>query len=326
MIRVCVLLATLLLAVSQSAVAQQVAEKDFAPAVAAAAFAAGSGPVVCLDEAHHNFHTLDGRFHAFGELLRRDGYVVKAHRALFDADALSACAVLVIANAQPSDEPWSSYPTPTPPAFTSEEVLAVRRWVQGGGALLLIADHMPLAGAAEGLAAAFDVEFSDGFAVAGFADEAGRPAAMGKPTLFRSDDGTLADHAIMRGYKSGEMVQQVRSFTGQAFRAAGAEPLLVLPEDFVSLHPARAWAFTPDTPRVDVGGWLQGAVKNVGSGRAAFFGEAAMFTTQRAGPQGVPIGMNAPGAEQNAQYVLNVLHWLAGPQAVVKSPLVPTQQ
>ena len=41
-------------------------------------------------------------------------------------------------------------------------------------------------------------------------------------------------------------------------------------------------------------------------------GEAAMLSAQRAGPEAAPMGMNAPGAEQNAQFALNVLHWLAG--------------
>ena len=49
----------------------------------------------------------------------------------------------------------------------------------------------------------------------------------------------------------------------------------------------------------------------ISSGRAAFFGEAAMFTAQVAGPDRIPIGMNAPQAEQNFQFVLNVMHWLS---------------
>jgi len=296
----------LLLSASLPLAAQQVADRDFAPKLSAPAYATGKGPVVCLDEAHNNFHTLDGRFHAFGAVLRRDGYVVVPNRTVFEAKSLSACAVLVIANAQPpGDGDWSHYPVPTPSAFLPAEIAAVRAWVQGGGRLLLIADHMPLAGAAKALAATFDVEFTDGFAFAGIDD-----AARGAPTLFRTSDGTLADHPIVRGDTRASAVAQVRSFTGQAFRAPGWQPLMVLPEGFVSLHPAKAWAFEPDTPRVQVGGWLQGAVKVVGQGRAAFFGEAAMFSAQLAGPQRAPMGMNAPGAEQNAQFVLNVMHWL----------------
>lgn len=67
-----------------------------------------------------------------------------------------------------------------------------------------------------------------------------------------------------------------------------------------------------DTRRQSAAAWLQGAVLRVESGRAAFFGEAAMFSAQVAGPERRPMGMNALGAEQNFQFVLNVLHWLSG--------------
>jgi len=47
-----------------------------------------------------------------------------------------------------------------------------------------------------------------------------------------------------------------------------------------------------------------------GAGRVAAFGEAAMFTAQV--DEDGPMGMNHPEAPQNAQFVLNVLHWLTG--------------
>jgi hypothetical protein len=87
---------------------------------------------------------------------------------------------------------------------------------------------------------------------------------------------------------------------------------MVLPATFIALLPQKAWQFGPDTPRLSVGGWLQGAVMRVESGRAAFFGEAAMFSAQVVGAERRPAGMNAAGAEQNYQFVLNVLHWLSG--------------
>ena len=87
---------------------------------------------------------------------------------------------------------------------------------------------------------------------------------------------------------------------------------MILPGDFVSLEPLIAWRFTPTTPVRKVGGWLQGATKRTGRGRVAFFGEAAMFSAQVTGAQRRPMGMNAPMAEQNAQFALNVLHWLVG--------------
>jgi hypothetical protein len=188
----------------------------------------------------------------------------------------------------------------------------VHRWVRQGGRLLLIADHMPVAGAAATLAKAFGVTFNDGFAVPGFSGEAGRDSAFAKQTIFRTSDGTLRDHTIVRGRSAAESVNSVRTFTGQAFQAPeSAAPILVLPAGFVSLMPRIAWQFKPDTRQVPVGGWLQGAVMRVGSGRAAFFGEAAMFSAQVTGAARRPMGMNAPGAERNYQFALNLLHWLS---------------
>ena len=51
-------------------------------------------------------------------------------------------------------------------------------------------------------------------------------------------------------------------------------------------------------------------MKEIARGRVALFGEAAMFTAQRAGPELAPVGMNAPAAAQNAQLALNLVRWL----------------
>lgn len=305
-------IAAILVACTPASAPRQGPDRDFHPAVENPAYASGKGPVVCLDEGHTNFHTLDGRFWAFGELLRRDGYVVRALRSKFDRQSLTECSILVISNALPNSDPWETYPYPTPSAFAAEEIAATNAWVRAGGNLLLIADHMPCAGAAASLAAAFGVTFSDSFAVEGFGTESERQAAFAKPTIFRTTDQTLRAHAIVHGRNAQESVTSVRSFMGQAFQAPDtAAPLLVLPSTFIALTPKKAWQFGPDTPRIPVGGWFQGVVMQVDTGRAAFFGEAAMFSAQVAGPARSPMGMNAPGAEQNFQFVLNLMHWLS---------------
>lgn len=306
-----ILLVSLVLCSCASQPQGQVPDRSYRPAIDDPAYRKGAGPVLCLDEAHFNFHTLDGRFWAFGELARRDGFVVRASRDEFDERTLSRCDILVIANAQPSDAEWDAYLYPTPSAFTTEEIRATRQWVEAGGNLLLIADHMPLAGAAADLAAAFEVKFNDGFAVAGLDGHSELESAFAKPMIFRISDGTLRTHAIVRGRSKSESVTSVRSFVGQAFQLPpSAQPILVLPRDFISLMPEKAWQFSPETKKLPVGGWAQGAVMKVGTGRAAFFGEAAMFSAQLAG--GMPMGMNAPGAEENHKLVLNVLRWLSG--------------
>jgi len=296
--------------------AQQLPDRDFAPAIATPSFAEGRGPRLCLDEAHHNFHTLDNRFYAFGALARRDGYRVSALREPFTTAALAACDLLVISNAQ-NGVPWPEQPRPTPSAFTVVEIAEARAWVERGGALLLIADHQPLAGAAKELAAAFGAEFFDGFAYAraeAYAILAQRNTAFA-PTLFRRADGTLVQtHPIALGRGDADALTQLRSFTGQAFRwpVSGVEPLMLLPSDYVSLEPRFAWTFDSTTFVRPVGGWLQGATLELGRGRVAMFGEAAMFSAQIAGADRRPMGMNAPGAEENPRLVLNTLRWLAG--------------
>jgi hypothetical protein len=306
--------------------AQQGPDREFQPPISNPTFAVGRGPRVCIDQAHHNFHTMDERFWAFAELARRDGHRVVAWRGAFTAAGLNACGVLVISNAQPSDAEWSEYTYPTPSAFTSDEVREVETWVRGGGRLLLIADHMPLAGAASTLAAAFGARFTDGFAYEGAGARAKIPAhllAGNKPTLFSVDSGTLVAHDILNGRTDAERITQVRSFTGQAFQwsADGVQPILKLNARFVSLEPRTAWVFDTLTTRVRaVGGWLQGGTRRVGDGRVAIFGEAAMFSAQIGGANRTKMGMNAPLAEQNAQFVLNVLHWLTG---VLDSPAPP---
>ena len=283
--------------------AQQVSDPDFKPAIARPAYKEGRGPLVLIDEAHNNFHTASGRYQPFAELLRRDGYRVEPNAAPFSKESLKKAKVLVVSNAIAAQN-VNNWTLPTPSAFTDEEVAAVREWVRGGGSLLLIADHMPASGAAEKLGAAFGARWNNGFAL----------VKNGPPTLiFKREDGSLKDHAIMRGRAAGERVERVATFTGSAFQiGGGAEPLLVFGKGVVSLMPQTAWQFKPDTPEVSVEGWAQGAALRFGKGRVALFGEAAMFTAQLAGPQRTRVGMNSPDAPQNAQLLLNVLHWLTG--------------
>jgi uncharacterized protein (DUF2249 family) len=300
------LILSLILTVSligHAARAQQVADISFKPPIPKPAYPSGRGPVVMLDEAHFNFHTADGRYLPFADLLRRDGYDVKPSRSQFSKASLSAGKILVIANAlaERNKEEWS---LPTPSAFSDEEVQAVRDWVKDGGSLLLIADHMPFPGAAEKLASAFGVQFSNGYAV----DE----TAQG-PMLFKLSDGSLKEHQITKGREAAEKVDSVASFTGSAFQVKGdAQPLLILGSSVVSFMTSVAGEITEQTPRTPVKGWYQGAVMRFGKGRVAVFGEAAMFSAQVAGPDRNPMGMNDPRAAQNPQFLLNVMHWLSG--------------
>ncbi|MDX2122376.1 MAG: DUF4350 domain-containing protein [Gemmatimonadota bacterium] len=284
--------------------AQQVADTAFRPVILEPTHPAGRGPIVAIDEAHHNFHTGTGRFAPFAALLTRDGYQVISSSLPFDSASLARVGLLVVANAV-APENARAWIRPILPAFTEAEVRAVRAWVERGGSLLLIADHMPFGEAAAGLGQAFGFAMAGGFV----GDSAGEDI----PPFTRAD-GSLRDHPVTRGRSGGEAVTQVRSFTGQAFTVPpGAEPLLVLPAGSVTLLPDTAWRFSANTPRTPAAGLAQGAVRRFGRGRVAVFGEAAMFTAQLAGPNRARVGMNAPGAEGNATLALNLVRWLLEP-------------
>src|SRR5437588_253146 len=90
------LIATLTFATGAGA--QQMADTSWHPAVAHPAFAA-NGPLVRVDEAHANFHSITGRYAPFAALLRADGFRVEANTAAFSAATLDGARVLVIANA-----------------------------------------------------------------------------------------------------------------------------------------------------------------------------------------------------------------------------------
>jgi hypothetical protein len=292
-------------AVAAPVAAQQVPDSAFAPSIARPAYALGAGPVVAVDTAHHNFHTPDGRYYPFAELLRRDGFLVRANGQPWTRSSLDGIGVLVVANAVHASNA-TNWVLPTPSAFTAEEIRAVRQWVERGGSLLLIADHMPFAGAATELGAAFGITFTNGFAL-----DTTLPN-NGTPMIFRRD-ANLRPHVIVDGRGADERVDSVASFTGSAFRVGGgAAPIMVLGPGARSFEPDTAWAIRDSTRRVDVGGWMQGAALRVGRGRVAVFGEAAMFSAQLGGPNRNRMGMNAPVAAQNPQFLLNVVRWLAG--------------
>jgi hypothetical protein len=283
--------------------AQQVADTTYRPPIPNPAYATGRGPVVLLDEAHANFHTADGRYRPFAMLLERDGYVVRPNRTAFTRPALDSARVLVIANAlHPSNaDRWQ---LPNPSAFSDTEIAVVRDWVRDGGSLLLIADHMPFGGAAEKLALAFGAVFGNGFA----ADSTLRSGTM----RFRLADSSLADHPITRGRSRAERIDSVTTFTGQAFRLVGpGAPLFTLARNTILLLPNVAWVFTDSTARIRADGLLQGAAIEFGRGRVVMLGEAAMMSAQLGGPNRTPMGMNVPGANQNAQFALNVVRWLS---------------
>jgi hypothetical protein len=279
---------------SRSLDAQQAIDTTFRVPVDRPAFPPGTGPVVLIDQAH--FNAVDStRYRPAMDLFRQDGYVVETLKGPLTSTALARARVFVSflygtsARAGINTLLLENRGIMNVGAFTEAEIAALRDWVQRGGSLLLAVDHQPAPLALESLTAALGVRFLNGIA---FIDPSAR-------LVFRRDDSTLVDHPITRG------IEQVATFGGSAFKLdREGEPLLVLGAQ-VRMY------FASDSSERAVAGWLQGAAFTLGQGRVVIFGEAGMFTAQFSGP-GNPMGMNAPIARHNPQFLLNVMHWLTG--------------
>jgi len=283
--------------------AQQIADTTYNPPIHNPEYDLGKGPVVFIDEGHHNFHTKNGRYKAFSNLLERDGYGVKKYIGTFTKKKLAKGKILVISNAlnKINVNDWF---LPNPSAFTKAEIEVVTQWVFEGGSLFLIADHMPLAGASQELASAFNFEFTNGFVF---------DTISQGPAYFNTKEGTLIESIITKGRETNENIEQIATFTGQGFKIpADAYPILVFNENYVNFLPDTAWVFKKDTPKLNVKGWSQGAYKKFGKGKIVAFGEAAMFTAQIAGPNKIKMGMNNEVAPENYKLLLNIIHWLDG--------------
>jgi hypothetical protein len=296
---------------------QQMVDPDFRPTVERPAWTEGQGPVVAIDEAHANFHRMDGQYAPFAALLRADGFRVRAGTLAFDAGGLEGVDVMVIANAGATQQ------QPTPPAFTKAEGAALEAWVRDGGKLLLIADHTPFGAAAEALAARFGVRMGTGYAFA-LTDGGGDLTT----TLVYPAE-AFGAHAIFAGRDASERVNAVTAFTGQSLEGpAGATVLL---------HMTDGARESPDLPtlqaladRLDDAGLpdeavaelskpalpAQGLAFEYGRGRVVVLGEAGMLSAQliryppESGQAERRFGMNA--APGNARFGLNIMHWLTG--------------
>jgi hypothetical protein len=284
--------------------AQQIPDTAFTFPIRQPAYMHEKGSIVFIDEVHNNFHTRDGGFLPFARLLEQDGYrVYGLKKSILSDEILANCKILVIANALNSIN-TDNWVLPTPSAFSQDEIEIITKWVKKGGSLFLIADHMPFAGAAYELGKAFGIEFLNGFAVTG--------ERLWPPSIFLLENGTLKNSPVTNGLKEYEKIDKVATFTGSAFKAdKSAMPVLCFLNENYSLQPDTAWRFNSLTPKQYLNGYYQGSIRTFGAGKVAVFGEAAMFTAQIANSN-LKAGFNSESAPQNAQFALNLIHWLDG--------------
>ncbi|TMM32188.1 hypothetical protein FDT66_01615 [Polaribacter aestuariivivens] len=282
--------------------AQQRADDVVIPEIEKPRFKKNTGPIVYIDQSHQNFHQKSGRFKPFSELLTSDGYKVDS---IINLKKLNTNDILVIANPIHSNN-VRNWRRPIHSAFTEKEILYLKNWVEKGGKLLLIADHMPFAGASNSLANTFGFNFCDGFAYL-------NKESRNLPDIFSTSNKRLLDTDITDG-TFGNKINAITTFTGSAFTIPEkAKGILQFKKDDYCLVPEIAWQFSDSTPNSDLENSYQGAILNFGKGKVAVFGEAAMFTAQTITNNSgtFRFGFHSSDAPNNIQFIRNVLYWLS---------------
>lgn len=290
-----------LLLCTSSGFAQQVPDTSFQVNILKKSYPNNDGPVIAIDEAHHNFHTLEGKYKAFAWILKQDGYRLRAHKTRISKKSLEELDILVIVNAihKSNAQNWS---LPTPSAFTDKEIAALETWVRNGGRLFLIADHMPFPGAVSRLASRFGFEMTNSFAF----DNRRRNIEF-----FLPSNGTLKESQLTDGEAPFyQKIDTVVTFMGQGFYIPEeAIPILALPATYTLAIPKVAWQFGEEDRYISAEGSYQLAYRTFGKGKLVVSGEAAMFSAQLANGQ-FQMGLNHPAARQNIPLLLNLIRWL----------------
>ena len=281
---------------------QQQADKIDLPKIEHPRFLKSSGPTIYIDQTHQNFHRKEGRFKPFADLLTADGYKLDS---IINFKKLKTDDILVIANPvhQKNLRNWRR---PIHTAFAKTEIDFIQNWVKKGGKLLLIADHMPFAGAANSLANAFGFDFCDGFAYL-------QKEKRNLPDVFSESNNRLITSEITNG-NLGKKIEAVTTFTGSSFTIPKtAKGILKFKKEDYCLAPQVAWQFNEDTPRQDLENKYQGAILKYGKGKIAVFGEAAMFTAQTITNNSgtYKFGFHAESAPNNVEFIRNLFFWFS---------------
>ena len=316
----------LLLSGGVASAQEQMGDADYRPVVADPAFAPAEGPRVVLDQGHGSEQTIDGRYRGFAALAAADGYRVTTTTRPFDDGGLDGVDILVIANAASPSTDQSD-----PSAFTPSEIEAISAWVEAGGALLFAADHAPHGTAAQALAARFGVGMGLGYAFRLTPDDIA-PTGLTSNLDYRFAPDATDVHPILTGRSPGERVAHVHTFTGQSLSPPpGAFVLLPMSEGYFEgadrdtlglirerLRQGDAAPVALDGLATPVVGGAQGLAMRWGQGRLVVLGEAGFMTAQRiqfppeSGRPDLRFGLSTTDND-NSQFVLNLLHWLAGP-------------
>ena len=285
--------------------AQQIIDSTFTFTPNAPAYPQNEGPVIHIDEYHNNDMSITNGMYPLIDLLKKDGYRPTHFKERISPSSLKEVEIFVIIGAlhQTNVDNWI---LPTPEALGDDEIETLINWVEQGGKLLLVADHMPFPGAIKKLSTRLGVEWYNGFVI---------DSVNWGMSIFAKKEGTLANHAILNGRGPNEVINSVATYYGSGFKIVDHSITGLLGfnnPDIVSYQTQEAWRMSDDTPIVPSFDLYQAAIRKQGMGKVALVGEASLFSAQLVGKTQDPVGLNYPNGNQNLQFTLNLFHWLSG--------------
>jgi hypothetical protein len=282
-------------------------------------------PVILFDLGHNNYrydYGIENAEPIFEQFISEHGFLIRELEGPISESALADVDIFHTDNAL-SPENVGNWSLPTPSAFTAAEIEVLLAWVRDGGSLLIVIEHMPMGGSYSALASALGVEISNGFAVDGslLSDYSAETVAAAGNLLFSRADGTLADHAIVRGSRPFGPIEHLATDNGSAFTLPPeSTSLLIFPANAVSLEPTTAWDFSKDTPSTPVAGWSQAGTMKFGNGRIAILGDSYLISAPAfLEPPYIEDEDEAERGAHNHQFTLNLYRWLSDQQIEIEA-------
>lgn len=283
---------------------QQVIDSLFTKDIQKPTYQSNNAPIIYLDEGHNNGSLLNTSFRPTSNILAKDGYIITTNKERISDELLKKVSILVVIDAL-ARENIDNWKLPTPSAFTDDEIQLIHKWVEKGGSLLLIADHMPFAGASQKLGLAFGVNFNNGFAI----DTIGWDI-----TKFSRDDKSLKLHPINEGRNKNEQINEIGTYFGQCFTTTdnSLKPIMEFTKDhIVSYQPEVAWRINQNTKFFAAKGYFQGLAGKVGKGRIVVLGDSSIILAHLIGDNERAVGINSIENRDNFQFTINLFHWLS---------------
>ena len=294
----------LIVAMIMPASAQQLPDMEFHFQINKPAFDKTKGPKLLIDKAHSPYLE-QGSYEPFLRMVRDDGFRADYLETKITPQTLEDVQILVIVNSYHEDYGQFSIMQP-PSAYSSDEINIIRDWVNGGGRLMIIADHAPFAGGSSALAEAFGFTFFNGYVF----EKSSLPYGYGYIN-YQENNGLNLKNPVISGKFIEEEIDRFFTFNGTAFiPPANATRLLTVPAGYVAVMTQYIRREMETAPKIDVSGMSQGSTLIANKGRLAVFGEAAAFTAQIT-DKTKRTGMNNPKASQNPLLVLATMRWLA---------------